>query len=153
MCEQLTQKIIAVIGGTHCDEESYKDALQVGREIAKRGGILICGGKSGVMEAACKGAFDEGGLTIGILQERDASMANPWVKIPIPTGLGTARNVIIVSSCSAAIAIDGKYGTLSEIAYCLQHGVPICGLNTWEIKGVIPVSSPEEAVKYAFGEN
>lgn len=145
-----SQKIIAVLGGRDCDSETYKKAYKVGKEIASRGGILICGGRTGIMEAACKGAVEEGGLTIGILPDGDVSRANAYVKIPIPTGIGIARNSIIVRACSAAIAISGKYGTLSEIAYCFQIGTPVCSLDSWKIEGIKQVSSPEEAVEFAF---
>lgn len=147
-----SQKIIAVLGGRKCNSKTYQKAYEVGKGIAERGGILICGGKLGIMEAACKGAFEKGGLTVGVLPEGDKSGANKWVKIPIPTGIGVARNSIIVRSCDAAISIDGKYGTLSEIAYCLQFGVPVCSLDSWDIEGVKKVSSPEEALDFAFGE-
>ncbi len=143
-------KIIAVLGGRECDSETYQNAYKVGKEIAKRDGVLICGGRTGVMEAACKGAVEEGGLTIGILPGNDISNANPYVKIPIPTGIGIARNSIIVRTCSAAIAIGGKYGTLSEIAYCFQVGKPVCSLGSWKIDGLKQVSSPEDAVEFAF---
>ena len=143
-------KIIAVLGGRECDSETYQNAYKVGKEIASRGGILICGGRTGVMEAACKGAVEEGGLTIGILPGNDISNANPYVKIPVPTGIGIARNSIIVRTCSAAIAISGKYGTLSEIAYCFQVGKPVCSLGSWKIDGLKQVSTPEEAVEFAF---
>ncbi|PIS27877.1 MAG: TIGR00725 family protein [Candidatus Marinimicrobia bacterium CG08_land_8_20_14_0_20_45_22] len=150
--ETKRQPIIAVIGGRECDEEIWQLAYLVGKGIAERGAILICGGKNGVMEAACHGAFDADGLTIGIMTGGDDSEANPFVKIVIPTGIGVARNSIIVRACDAAIAVGGKYGTLSEIAYCLQIGKRVCSLKSWAIDGVVQVKTPEEALGFAFAD-
>jgi len=105
----------------------------VGRELARRGAILVCGGLGGVMEAACRGARQAGGLTIGILPGNRAEEANPWVEIPIVTGLREARNVLVVKSCQAVIAVGGEFGTLSEIALALRDGVPVVGLHTWQL--------------------
>lgn len=144
-------KIIAVIGGSACSESDYTAAETVGKLIAREGGVVICGGLSGVMEAACKGAFEAGGLTIGILPSGEISDANRFVKIPVATGMGIGRNIIIIRTAQVVIAVDGKYGTLSEIAYALQLNKPVFGLHSWnDIPGVVKVSSPEEAVKKAF---
>lgn len=153
-------KKISVIGGSGIEEGSdiYDLAYQVGQNIAKKGAALVCGGLSGVMEAACKGAKEEGGLTIGILPSADEDTANKWVDIRIPTGLGYARNSIVVLCSHAVIAIDGAEGTLSEIGYALTFGKPLIGLNTWDIKPYkeIPetlikkAGSPEEAVELAL---
>jgi uncharacterized protein (TIGR00725 family) len=112
----------------------------------------------GVMEAACKGATDEGGLTIGILPGDGRFGANPYVQIPIVTGIGYARNAVVVKSSQAIIAIDGSYGTLSEIAFALQSGIPVIGLDTWSIgiggssdDSIITASNAEEAVNRAIG--
>jgi hypothetical protein len=102
------------------------------------------------MEAACRGAAEAGGITVGILPGDDNRDANEWVTIPIATGIGLARNAVLIRSASAAIAIGGNYGTLSEIAYCLQFQVPVCSLNSWDVKGVVAVDTPAEAVKLAF---
>ena len=106
-------------------------AEAVGRELARQGAILICGGEGGVMEAACKGAQAEGGITIGILPGDSRRTANPYVLIPIVTGIGSARNIIVVKSAQAVIAIGGGYGTLSEISFALKNNIPVIGLNTW----------------------
>ncbi|RMF60658.1 MAG: TIGR00725 family protein [Calditrichaeota bacterium] len=143
--------IIGVIGGSICSDEDRTAAETVGRLIAKRKGLIICGGLGGVMEAVCKGASEEGGLTIGILPGARIEEANPYVSIPIATGMGIGRNIIIVRTARSVIAIGGKYGTLSEIAYALQLGLPVFTLNSWNvIPGVIPVTTPEEAVDRAF---
>lgn len=151
------KKFIAVIGGNQCSPEEAQVAEEVGRELARRGAILICGGLSGVMEAACKGAHSAGGITIGILPRDSRHEANPYVQIPIVTGMGYARNAIIVKSSQAIIAIDGIYGTLSELGHALQSGIPVIGLNTWALyrngqldNSIIPAQSPIEAVDKAL---
>ena len=151
------KKFIAVIGGGECSLEEAKLAEEVGREIARRGAILVCGGLGGIMEAACKGASDEGGSTIGILPGENRQAANPYVQIPIVTGIGYARNVAVVKSSQAVIAVDGAYGTLSEIGHALQSGIPIIGLNTWLLckngkpdSSITPADSPTDAVNKAI---
>ncbi len=148
---------IAVIGGSRCSPEEARLAEEVGQELARRGVILICGGLGGVMEAACKGASAEGGITVGILPGDNRYMANSYVRIPIVTGIGYARNIIVVKSAQAVIAIDGSYGTLSEIAYALQNGIPVIGLNTWSLSlneqvddAIIPAQNAREAVDKAM---
>jgi len=127
------KRFIAVIGGNQCSPQEAQLAEEVGRELARRGAILVCGGLSGVMEAACRGASSEGGITIGILPGESRQAANPYVQIPIATGLGYARNLAVVKSAQAVIAIGGSYGTLSEISHALQSGIPVIGLNTWSL--------------------
>ncbi len=151
------KKFIAVIGGNKCSPEEARNAEEVGRELAKRGAILICGGMGGVMEAACKGAQSAGGITIGVLPRDDRRDANPYVQIPIVTGMGYARNAIIIKSSQAIIAIDGIYGTLSEIGHALQSGLPVIGLNTWALarngkpdNSIIPARDPVDAVDKAL---
>ena len=107
----------------------------------------MCGGLGGVMEAACRGAKETGGTTIGILPSTDRSEANGFVDVAIPTGLGEARNALVVRAADAVIALGGGYGTLSEIALALKAGKPVVGLGTWEIEGVVAVSDPEAAVE------
>lgn len=125
--------IIAVIGNSACSPEEAKLAESVGELLARRGATLICGGLGGVMEAACRGAKPKGGLTVGILPRQDPGAANPWVDVPLVTGIGEARNVAVVKSARAVIAIGGSYGTLSEIAYALKSSIPVIGLNTWSV--------------------
>ncbi len=126
-------KFIAVIGGSKASAQDIRLAEEVGRELAKNGVNLVCGGKGGVMEAACRGAVSEGGLTIGILPGGDCKEANEFVQIPVITGIGYARNVAVVKSSQAVIAIGGSYGTLTEIGYAMQNGIPVIGLDTWSI--------------------
>jgi len=149
--------LIAVIGGSKATPKELETAEAVGRELARKGAILVCGGLGGVMEAACRGASTEGGITIGILPGNNRQTRNPYVQIPIVTGIGYARNVIVVKSAQAVIAIGGSYGTLTEIGYALQNGIPVIGLATWAIarngkedKQIILAQSPTEAVATAI---
>jgi uncharacterized protein (TIGR00725 family) len=149
--------IIAVVGAGRCSKEVAQVAESVGRELARRGVTLVCGGLGGVMEAACQGAKSEGGLTVGILPGFSRREANPYVDIPIVTGLGEARNVIVVRTAQAVIAVDGEYGTLSEIAYALKLGIPVVGLNTWQlakegrlVSAIVEATTPAEAVDKAL---
>ena len=141
---------IGVIGGSRCSPEIAELAEEVGREIGKRGAVLICGGLGGVMEFASKGVKEAGGLTIGILPGRSREEANAYIDVPIVTGMGHARNVIIAHSSDSMIAISGEHGTLSEIAIGLKLQKTIIGLNTWDIEGVIKVKTPAEAVEKAM---
>ena len=125
--------IIAVIGGSDPAPQALEQAEAVGRELAERGHTVICGGLGGVMEAACRGAREAGGSTIGVLPGADPAAANAYVQFPIVTNMGVARNAVIVLTAAAAIAIDGSYGTLSEIAIALNLGRPVVGLGTWRI--------------------
>ena len=141
---------IGVIGASRCSPEIAELAEEVGREIGKRGAVLICGGLGGVMEFASKGVKEAGGLTIGILPGRSRQEANTYIDVPIVTGMGHARNVIIAHSSDSMIAISGEHGTLSEIAIGLKLQKTIIGLNTWDIEGVIKAKTPAEAVEKAM---
>lgn len=141
---------IGVVGGGSCSPDIYELACEVGVEIAKRGYRLVCGGLAGVMEAACRGAREAGGITIGILPGVDKQDANPFVDVIIPTGLGHARNILVVHASDALIAIDGGAGTLSEIAIALKVGKPVVGIRTWDLEGkVIMATRGREAVALA----
>jgi len=149
--------IIGVIGGAAPTPEEAAIAEAVGCALAERGAVLICGGLGGVMGAACRGAKSAGGLTIGILPGSDVREANPYVDVPIVTGLRCARNVIIARTAQAVIAIAGSYGTLSEIGFALSFGVPVVGLGTWEVQReghppapIVRAGTPEEAVRRAM---
>ncbi|MEW6569885.1 MAG: TIGR00725 family protein [Nitrospirota bacterium] len=143
--------MVAVIGGRRTEKTLLKEAEEVGRLIALRGATLVCGGLGGVMEAASRGAKSAGGPTVGILPQKDAREANQYIDIPIATGLGIGRNVIIARAADALIAIGGEYGTLSEIAFALQMGKPVVGIRTWDIKGVLNAENAADAVNKAFG--
>jgi len=151
------QKFIAVIGSGQANAGEIKLAEAVGKEIARRGAILVCGGLGGVMEAACRGAEAAGGTTIGILPGDSREAANPHVQIPIVTGLNHARNVIVVKSAQVVIAVGGSYGTLSEIGHALQNNIPVVGLKTWSLvregktdSSIITVDDPIDAVDIAI---
>ncbi|MCD6162364.1 MAG: TIGR00725 family protein [candidate division Zixibacteria bacterium] len=143
--------LIGVIGGSEANPIYIKQAYQVGKLLTEQGAILVCGGLGGIMEAACKGATEAGGATIGILPMDNPKAANDYVTIPIATGIGTARNKVIINTAEAFIAIDGKYGTLSEIAYALDVGKTVAGLGTWDIEGVIAADAPQKAVDIVMG--
>ena len=152
--------IISVIGSSSAKAEHLELAEGVGRELARRKVMVACGGMTGVMEAACRGAKAEGGTTIGILPGRRGSAFNEYVDIPIFTTLGYARNIIVVHTGGACIAVGGAFGTLSEIAYAMDAGIPVVGLSTWSltvkgdgdpvVEGIIPAADPVEAVKKAL---
>jgi uncharacterized protein (TIGR00725 family) len=138
---------VAVVGP---GEGPVGAAAEVGRLVAERGAVLVCGGLGGSMEAACRGAKEAGGMTVGILPGPDRAAANPYVDIALPTGLGEARNALVVRAADAVIAVGGGYGTLSEIAFALKAGKRVIGLDTWEIEGVSPADGPEAAVAAAL---
>jgi len=143
----MRKKIVSVIGGHRCNEEVEQIAHNLGKNLAKVVDILVCGGLSGTMKAVCRGFKAAGGLTIGIIPGYDRNDANAFVDIVIPTGLGLARNVLVVKSADVVVALPGEMGTLSEVAYCLQFGIPVISLNSWDIKGVIKVKTVEEATR------
>lgn len=126
------------------------EAQEVGRLIANHDAILVSGGLGGVMEAASRGAKAEGGITLGILPHEHKREMNEYIDVPVATGLGIGRNVIIARTADALIAVGGEYGTLSEIAFALQMKKPVVGIKTWDIKGIIPAENAQDAIKKAF---
>jgi uncharacterized protein (TIGR00725 family) len=149
--------LIAVIGGETPPPQALPLAEEVGRRIAEAGAVVVCGGLGGVMEAVCRGAHRAGGLTIGILPTGRRSEANADIDIAIPTGLGVARNVLVVMAGHAVIAIDGSFGTLTEIAHSLELTKPVFALGSWNLDSAgidgaryVRVKSPEEAVRRAL---
>lgn len=142
---------IGVVGGRDADRETLRLAEDAGRHIARRGALLICGGMGGVMEAACRGARAEGGTTVGILPTTDRGDANAWIDIAIATGLGVARNAVIVHSSDGIIAVGGRYGTLSEMAYARQLGTPLVSLGSWRFDDTVTVAAnADEALDLLF---
>jgi uncharacterized protein (TIGR00725 family) len=145
---------IAVVGPASAPVEQLEAAEEAGAAIAVAGAGLVCGGLGGVMEAACRGARSRGGLTLGLLPGTDREAANGWVIVAVPTGLGEARNALVVRAADAVVAIGGGWGTLSEIALALRTGVPVVGVGTWEATiggaepepGVVRVAGAREAV-------
>lgn len=144
-----TRRYIGAIGAGECDAELGRLAEAVGRGIAEAGAVLVCGGMAGVMEAVCRGAKAAGGLTVGILPGPDRAGANRHVDVAIATGIGEARNLAIIRTSDVLIAVGGSYGTLSEIGFALKMGKKVVGLRTWDIKGIIPAATAEEAVQMA----
>ncbi len=144
----MTRKtIIGVIGASRASKAGYAAAEEVGRLIAEAGAVLVCGGLGGVMEAACRGCTEAGGEAIGILPGSEPGQANPYVTLAVPTNMGHARNVIIAHTAQALIAVEGEYGTLSEMAIALKLGRPVAALGSWaDIPGVVYAVTPAEAV-------
>ncbi|MDX1658936.1 MAG: TIGR00725 family protein [Nitriliruptorales bacterium] len=144
------QVYIGVVGAGGPDAD-VDTARAVGREVAGAGAVLVCGGLGGVMEAAASGAQEAGGLTVGLLPGGDREAANPYLSVVIPTGLGELRNGLIVRASDALIAVGGRYGTLSEVAFALKTGVPVVSLDSWRPgDDVVTSGDPAEAVRLAL---
>jgi uncharacterized protein (TIGR00725 family) len=150
---------VAVVGtGDVLDGSPEADAAEVvGRALAEAGAVVVCGGLGGVMAAACRGASEAGGTTVGILPGSSRADANPWVTVALPTGLGEARNALVVRVADVLVAVGGGYGTLSEIGLALRTGTPVVGVGTWELaragqpdEGLERAGSAEEAVRRAL---
>ncbi len=142
----MRKRVISVIGGHKCNKEVEQLAQDLGKKLAKVVDILVSGGLSGTMKAVCQGFKAGGGITIGIIPSYDKNDANEFVDIVIPTGLGLARNVLVVKAADVVVALPGEAGTLSEIAYCLQFGIPVISLNSWDMPGVIKVKTVDETI-------
>ena len=149
---------ISVIGAAQGEAEILRDAEEVGRRIAEAGAVLVCGARTGVMEAASKGAAQAGGTVVGILPTLSTDDANPYVTHAVATGIGEARNLAVVASGAAVIAVGGEWGTLSEIAYARKLGRPVVAIQSWALRnrsgtdlGIVEAGSPEEAVNAALG--
>lgn len=143
----MREKVVSVIGGHTCTKEVEEKAKDLGKRLAKVVKYLCCGGLSGTMRAICSGFKAGGGVTIGIIPSYVKKDANNFVDLVIPTGMGLARNILVVNSGDVVVALPGEAGTLSEIAYCLQLNIPVISLSPWDISGVIRVNSVEEAIK------
>jgi uncharacterized protein (TIGR00725 family) len=141
---------VAVVGAGDATPQQAAVAEAVGRELASRGCIVVCGGLGGVMEAACRGAKEAGGTTVGILPGSDRDAANQWVDVALPSGLGEARNALVVRAADALVAVGGGFGTLSEIALALKAGKRVVGLDTWKVETIVTASSAREAVEAAL---
>lgn len=152
----MSRPYAAVIGPGSCTQAEARTAYEVGHGLAARGFVLVTGGLGGVMEAACHGARDAHGTTLGILPEADRSAANPHVDLAIPTGMGEMRNALVVRCADVVVAVGGEHGTLSEIAFALKTRVPVVGIDTWDLArgGQDPMhraADAEEAVALAVG--
>lgn len=148
---------IGVIGDGTCPPDTWALAEEIGRLLAERKAVLVCGGRGGVMEAASRGAAEGGGIAVGILPGESRREGNRYLTVAIPTGLGPARNALVVRACDAVIAVSGGYGTLSEIGLALKMGIPVVGLRTWSVSkngvpmaGIVMATDPADAVTKAF---
>ena len=143
---------MSVVGSGQASGELYEKAREVGRRVARRGGTVVCGGRSGVMEAVARGATEAGGTAIGVLPDEDRERANEYLSLSIATGMGHARNLAVVCTGDVVVAVGGEYGTLSEMGLALKVGRPVVALESWDLgEHVSLASSPEEAVEAAFG--
>ena len=142
----IKQKRISVFGGRDITQKIYDETVQIGEFLAIEGYRVFCGGGKGVMEAIAKGVSEKNGTIIGILKGQDLSESNEYISLPIATGIGIARNAILAYNCDVAIAISGKYGTMSEIAYAFQLKKSVIGYKTWDIDNVIHANSPEDVI-------
>ncbi|MFD1645328.1 TIGR00725 family protein [Haloarchaeobius litoreus] len=139
---------VSVIGGSSVSDATYEQAVSVGRLFAERGHTVVCGGLGGVMRGVCEGASEAGGRTVGILPGEDTTAANEFVEVPLATGLGHARNALVVMNGDAVVAIDGGPGTLTELGFASVYDRPVAGLGTHDVPGVRQVDSPAAAVAY-----
>jgi len=148
---------VAVVGAGDAGDDDLAVAEDLGRELALRGAVIVCGGLGGVMEAVCRGARAAGGRTLGILPGDDRRQANPYVEVAVATGLGEARNLLVVRTADSVVAVGGEFGTLSEIAFALRLGIPVVGISTWElakegrsVDAIVRVSTAAEAAAAAL---
>src|SRR3954464_12046674 len=149
--DAMTPPYVAVVGPGDADAAAERDGETAGRVLAEHGAVVVCGGLGGVMAAACRGAREAGGMTVGLLPGSDRAAANPWVAVAIATGLGELRNGLVVRAADAVIAVGGAFGTLSEIALALKRGKPVIGLGTWELDApILRAADPEEAAALGF---
>jgi uncharacterized protein (TIGR00725 family) len=148
------QRYVAVVGGGTCSPAEIAAAEEVGALLARANAVVVCGGLGGVMEAACRGARREGGLTLGILPGNDRAAANPHVAVAVATGLGELRNGLVIRASDVVVAIGGEFGTLSEIGFALKLGKRVVGLSTWDLPrrpdAILRAATPQEAARLAL---
>ena len=149
--DHIRKPVIAVIGAHECARAMQDKAALVGRYVAEHGGVIVCGGRGGIMEGACRGAHEGGGVAIGILPSADANEANEFVTFAIPTAMGEARNALVVRTADVVIAFPGRFGTLSEIALALKMGKPVLSVGAWNVdEKIVQVDDPLEAARIAL---
>ena len=145
------QPIIGVIGGGRCSRDQQEKATAVGRYVAQNGGVIVCGGLGGTMEGAARGAAEAGGKVIGIIPSGDRGDANEFVDYVIPTGLGEARNLLVVRTADAIVAFPGEFGTLSEVAFALKIGKPVIAVGAWkQYERIVQFDDPLDAAREAL---
>lgn len=142
-----SKRYVGVIGPGEASDDERLRAEEVGRILAERGAIVVCGGLGGVMEAAARGASGARGVVVGLLPGASRADANPYLSVAIATGLGEMRNPLVVRAADAVIAVGRGYGTLSEVAHALRTGVPVVGLGTWDLPDIVAAAGPQEAVQ------
>jgi len=140
------ETLISVIGGNSAPGPILREAEMLGKGLAERGLVTVCGGLGGVMTAVCRGAKKAGGTTVGILPGKDPGAANRWIDIPVATGIGYTRNAIVAGAGKVVIALDGKYGTLTEIGFALNLKKPVIGIKTWQVEGLEAVENTQAAL-------
>jgi uncharacterized protein (TIGR00725 family) len=143
-------RYVAVIGPSVATADELSAAEAVGRHLASRGAVVVCGGLGGVMEAAARGAAAAGGTVLGILPGAERDEANAYVTVAIATGMGEMRNALLVRAADVVVAVGGAYGTLSEIAFALRTGVPVVGIGTWDLDDVIDAPDADTAAELAW---
>lgn len=151
-------RCVAVIGPGQADAATLAEAQAIGQGLARANAVVVCGGLGGVMEAVARGVSEAGGTCIGLLPDSDRSAANPYLTLAIPTGLGELRNGLVVRSADAVIAVDGSWGTMSEIALAMRAGIPVIGLRSWAVQdsrgetveGPVVAESVEQAIQLAM---
>ncbi len=139
---------ISVFGGRDITDGIYNDAFELGKLLAKEGFLVYCGGGNGVMEAVSKGVHEGGGTTVGILKGDSLDEMNDYISVPMATNMGITRNALLAYNCDAAVAISGKYGTLSEIAFAMQLEKPVVGLHSWDLDNLKNVNTPDEVIQF-----
>ena len=139
---------ISVFGGRDITEDVYNDAYILGKLLATDGYMVYCGGGEGVMEAVAKGVNDVGGTVVGILKGDSLEEMNDYITVPVSTNMGITRNALLAYNCDAAVAVSGKYGTLSEIAFAFQMEKPVVGLHSWTLEGFINVNTPTDVITF-----
>ena len=143
--------IIAIVGAGKCSKKLRDKAAVVARQVVKNGGIIVCGGMGGIMEGAARGAWEGGGVSIGILPSEDRKDANKFITFAIPTGFGEARNLMVIRAADAVVAFPGKFGTLSEMAFALKIGKPLISIAAWKLgEGIIQLDDAIEAADKAL---
>lgn len=143
-----TKTRISVFGGRDITDGIYNDAYELGKLLAKEGFLVYCGGGNGVMEAVSKGVNEGGGTTVGILKGDSLDEMNDYISVPMATNMGITRNALLAYNCDAAVAISGKYGTLSEIAFAMQLEKPVVGLHSWDLDNLKNVNTPDEVIQF-----
>ncbi|MCD6249339.1 MAG: TIGR00725 family protein [candidate division Zixibacteria bacterium] len=143
--------VIAIVGAGKCSKKLRDNAAIVARYVAKNGGVVVCGGLEGIMEGAARGAWEGGGVSIGILPGEDRNDANKFITYAIPTGFGEARNIMVIRMADVVVAFPGKYGTLSEMAFALKAGKPVISISAWKVgEDIISMDDPTEAAEKAM---